>query len=176
MKNSIFIILIFLLIPTLANSQDKVELQYPGEGTIDINAGIGIGHNLTGSGGLPINVAVDYGINENISVGGYLGFLSSKQDFGAGTWKYSNIIIGGRGTYHHPLVGGIDTYAGAILGYNIVSAKWSGNQNNPVNASASGIIYNAFVGARYHFSDNLGAYGELGFGIAILQLGITYRL
>lgn len=176
MKKLIYLIFMFLLVPALASAQDKPELIYPGKGTIDINAGIGLAHNLSGSGGLPINLALDYGINDNVSVGGYLGFLSSEQTFAGGAWKYTNIIIGARGTYHHPLVDGIDTYGGAILGYNKVSAKWKGNTAAFGGASASGIVYNAFVGARYHFTDNLGAYGELGYGIAILQLGVTYRL
>lgn len=167
-KISLFVIILFG-VSTLAVAQ-----QYPGKGTIDINAGIGLGHSLSGTGGLPINIAVDYGINEEVSVGGYLGYLSSKENFGTGEWKYSNLIIGGRATYHKEFVEDIDTYGGFILGYNVASAEWNGP--GTVTSSVGGIVYQGFVGGRYHFTEQIGAYGELGFGIAIIQLGVTYRL
>lgn len=166
--NKLILFIIFLT-PSLLMAQT-----YPGEGTIDINGGIGIGHNLTGSGGVPINASLDYGINENISVGGYLGYLSSTSNYGYGKFTYSNFILGARGAYHHELVEDVDTYGGLMLGYNIASAKWSGTGS--ATASSGGLVYNVFVGGRYHFADNIGAFAELGFGVAILQLGVTYRL
>ncbi|MFA5670300.1 MAG: hypothetical protein WC967_13745 [Balneolaceae bacterium] len=164
----ITLLLSFIILPTI------VMAQYPGKGTIDINAGIGVGHNLSGTGGLPINLAVDYGYNENITVGGYLGYLGSTTKTAWGSWKYTNVVIGARGTYHHELAEDFDTYGGLILGYNAASAKWDGP--GAANASAGGIVYQGFVGGRYHFTDNIGAYAELGFGIAVLQFGLTYRM
>ena len=64
MKKISLLVFILFGLSTLTIAQ-----QYPGKGTIDINGGIGLGHSLSGSGGLPINVAVDYGINEEVSVG-----------------------------------------------------------------------------------------------------------
>ena len=169
MKKISLLMVVLFGVSSLAFAQ-----QYPGKGTIDINGGIGLGHNLSGSGGMPINLAVDYGINEEVSVGGYVGYLSSKENFGTGEWKYSNLIVGGRATYHKEFVEDIDTYGGIILGYNAATAEWNGPGN--ATASAGGIVYQGFVGARYHFTESLGAYGELGFGIAVLQLGLTFRL
>ncbi len=168
MKKITLLFLAMLIVPAIAMAQ------YPGKGTIDINAGIGLGHSFSGSGGIPINVAVDYGYNDDVSIGGYLGYLGNSEDFGTGTWKYSNLVIGARGTYHKQFVDDIDTYGGFILGYNVASAEWDGPGAN--SASVGGIIYQGFVGGRYHFTENLGAYGELGFGIAIIQFGVTYRL
>lgn len=47
MKKISYLLLMFILVPALAKAQE-----YPGKGTIDINAGIGLGHNLAGSGGI----------------------------------------------------------------------------------------------------------------------------
>jgi len=41
---------------------------------------------------------------------------------------------------------------------------------------SSGICYSAFVGARYHFNDKFAAYGEIGYGISALELGISFKL
>lgn len=167
MKKLVIVLLALFLVPTVA------QAQYGGKGSMDINAGIGLGSNLNGSG-IPVSVALDYGYNESISIGGYLGYASTKEDFGAGTWKYSNLIIGARGAYHHELTEKADTYGGIMLGYNIASAKWDGP--GTASASVGGLTYSAFVGARYSFTEKIGAFGELGYGIAFLQFGATIRL
>jgi hypothetical protein len=65
-------------------------------------------------------------------------------------------------------------YGGAMLGYNIVGVDYKGPGNATSDLSA--ITYTAFVGARYHFTSNIGAYGEVGYGVSLLTLGLTYRL
>ena len=49
---------------------------------------------------------------------------------------------------------------------------WTGRNN----ASSYGLVYQDFVGGCYHFTENIGAYAELGFGITTLQFGLTYRM
>lgn len=111
-------------------------------------------------------------------LGGYLGYASSKYkyvgyDYG---WKYSNIIIGPRGYLHYNLVEKLDTYVGAMLGYNVVSSKWYGSGSSIGSASGGGVIFSGFVGARYYFNDNVAAMVELGSGIAYLNLGVALKL
>ena len=36
--------------------------------------------------------------------------------------------------------------------------------------------YNVFIGARYFFTDKIGAFAELGYGISYTTLGATFRL
>lgn len=179
MKKICLILAAVLIIPAAAFAQDSEEVPptFRGSGALDINVGLGLGTTLTGTG-IPFNASLGYGINENISVGGYLGFAQTKEDInfgtGNGTWTYTNFIIGARGAYHYPLVENFDTYGGLMLGYNVASADWDG-PGNP-NASAGGVSYSAFVGGRYHFSNNLGAFAELGYGIAYLQFGLTIAM
>jgi hypothetical protein len=167
MKKILTIFAAVMIIPAVAFAQ------YGGPGSLDINAGIGLGSNLTGTG-LPVGLSVEYGLNEEISIGGYAGYASTKENFGSGEWKYTNFIIGARGSYHKELVDNINTYGGIMLGYNMADAEWSGPGN--AQASVGGFTYAGFVGARYHFSEKLGLFGEVGYGIAFLQTGLTIRM
>lgn len=71
----------------------------------------------------------------------------------------------------------MDTYAGAMLGYNIVSSKYYGDNEYSSSSKASGsaLTYSVFAGARYYFKDNLAVFAEVGYGIAALELGIAYK-
>jgi hypothetical protein len=159
-----------------------------------LNLGIGLGNALySGAGNKgtipPISASLEVVIKDDLfdgkgalGVGGYLGYSSYKWEYsGFGStygWKYSNIIIGPRGYLHYKLIEKLDTYAGALIGYNIVSAKETGNSIPGYNYSASsgGVIFSGFVGARYYFNDNLAGMVELGSGIAYLNLGVALKL
>lgn len=81
----------------------------------------------------PVSVSYEQGIMDDvldvgsIGVGGYIGYTSASWETnwlgGSYGWKYTNFILGVRGSFHYPLVDNIDTYAGVLLGYNVVSAK-----------------------------------------------------
>ncbi len=148
------------------------------------NVSIGLGSSIYGSGykiGIPpIGASFEYGIKDelfneksSLGVGGYLGFTTA-------TWgsyySYTNIIVGARGIVHYQLIDNIDTYAGILLGYNIASSKYSGIGASLGGTSAGGLIYAGFVGARYYFTPKLAAMAELGYGIAILNLGVSFKL
>jgi hypothetical protein len=172
----------------LANAQEVAK------GDKILNLGVGFGTALySGSGNTssvpPISGSLEVVIKDDlfegkgaIGVGGYLGYTAYKWKYsGAGYdygWKYTNVIIGPRGYLHYSLVEKLDTYAGVMLGYNIVSAKETGNSIPGYNYSASsgGVIFSGFVGARYFFNDKLAGLVELGSGIAYLNLGIALRI
>lgn len=126
-----------------------------------------------------------------LGIGGYIGYksLSSQTDYVFGPtrysydWKWNYLIIGVRGVWHYNEWHGndkLDTYGGVMLSYNSVSFK--DNTNYPSGSvaykynSASGIGFTGFLGTRYWFSDNFGAHAELGYGIAVLNLGVSYKL
>jgi hypothetical protein len=129
----------------------------------------------------PISASFEYGIMDgifekaSIGVGGYLGFASYKYEYSGWGWKYSNIIIAGRGTFHYPFVEKLDTYVGLLLGYDIVSSKEFGT---PVGSddTSSGLAYSGFVGARYYFKEKFGVMAELGYGITFINIGVAFKL
>ncbi len=152
------------------------------EGQSDLNLGVGfVTFGFNGDGALPISLSYEYGINDNISVGGFGGYVSSTEDFaGFGvdySWKYTYLIVGVRGSYHKELVDGFDTYAGILLGYNIASVTYEGDDSfkPAIEPSVGGVAYGIYAGGRYHFTDNVGAFLELGYGISAVNLGLALK-
>jgi len=154
-----------------------------------LNLGVGFGSALYSGSGYnssvpPISGSLEVVIKDDlfdgkgaVGVGGYLGYSAYKWKYsGDNGWKYSNIIIGPRGYLHYNLVENLDTYAGVMLGYNIVSSKWYGSGTSFGSASGGGVIFSGFIGARYYFNDKFAAFAELGSGIAYLNLGVAIRL
>lgn len=183
MKKNIFtLLLVFMCFAQLSQAQDKAF----DKGALDINAGIGLLPTFYGSyatsKGLPLNLAVDYGVHQNISVGGYLGYASAKYQYSNfWSWKYTYTIIGIRGAYHFAIKDPkIDLYAGLMLGYNIARYKdtSTGNTFGTSNsyAAGGGVTYSAFGGARYRFTPKFGAFAELGYGISLVQLGLNFKV
>ena len=177
----------FLLIGILYASAQVVE-----KGDKVLNLGVGFGTALYSGTGYnssvpPISGSLEVVIKDDlfdgkgaIGVGGYLGYAAYKwkysgYDYG---WKYSNIIIGPRGYLHYNLLDKLDTYAGLMLGYNIVSSSSYGSYSYGGNysASSSGVIFSGFLGARYFFNDKWAGMLELGSGISYLNLGVALKL
>lgn len=147
-----------------------------------INLGIGLGTTLYGTGynGTfpPVSLSYEHGIaNGRFGVGGYLAHTGAKWGDKDDYWKFSYTVIGARGAYHFYTTDKLDTYGGVILGYDIVSDKWHGSgEENTYHASAGGMVFSPFVGARYFFAQHIGGFAELGYGIAWLNLGLTFNL
>jgi hypothetical protein len=130
----------------------------------------------------PVSASFEIGIVDNIlekaviGVGGYMAYSSYKSDYGTGGWKYSNVVIGARGNFHYPLVDHLDTYAGVMLGYNIATDKAWGNYSGSLHSTSYGGIRTAeYVGARYYFSNNFAAMAEIGYGVTILNFGVSLK-
>jgi len=148
-----------------------------------IHAGIGFGlAGLYGSSSLPpITVGYEYGLENKISLGGMVGFAGSKETFFGGEWSYSYVIIGARGAYHFLENNDkVDAYGGVMLGYNIVSASSStvntGFGSFTASASGSYLLFGIYGGARYYFSPQFAVYGEVGYGVGFLNIGVAYKL
>lgn len=142
------------------------------------NFGLGIGSSLYSTGGIvpPLTASLEVGVVEDIlekgviGVGGYLGFSS----YGSSNYyKVTNFVIGPRGTFHYPFLDRLDTYAGLMIGYNIVSWNWEGVSG--VEASSSGLTSSFFIGGRYYFSESFAGMLELGSGFAYLNLGVALK-
>lgn len=156
-------------VPPISGSLEVVikDDLFDGKGALGVGGYLGYtAYKWTYSGS--VYGAMDFPIEKSANI-----IESSGVDYG---WKYSNIIIGPRGYLHYNLVENLDTYAGIMLGYNIVSSKWYGSGTSIGSASSGGVIFSGFLGARYFFSDKFAAFAELGSGIAYLNLGVAIRL
>lgn len=151
------------------------------EGDNLLNVGIGLGSTFTtGDNTLPpLSASFEHGFTDKISAGGFIGYAGSQEEIFIYTFKYSYLIIGARGSYHFYNTDKIDAYGGAMLGYNVANAKveisGAGGGIAPQASEVGGLAYGVHVGGRYYFNDQIGAFGELGYGIAILNVGLTAK-
>ncbi len=67
-----------------------------------------------------------------------------------------------------------------MLAYRAASFKDETNYPNGVGSFSagtySGVSLTGLIGARYYFTDKIGAYLEAGFGVSVLQLGLAVKL
>lgn len=158
-----------------------------GVGSTALNLGVGFG--LGYGYGLfndiratpALSIAVDRGITDNvgpgvISVGGLAGYKS--YSWGSGGYKASwkNFIVAARGAYHYNVFQNpkVDTYAGLSLGVRVESYSTNYDAYSGSYGGAS-LMSGIFLGGRYMFTDNIGAFGELGYDMSLLKVGLTAR-
>lgn len=173
MKKSIYLSVIMLCFSALVYGQEFEK------GTNVLTAQVGIGSSFGTAGsseGLGLSVNYEIGLFEVgedvISLGGYLG----RKTFNFGgilDGKLSYTIIGVRGAYHFNSlnVDNLDLYGGAMVSFNNVST--SGNLGGGTFGSALG--FTIFGGGRYYFTDNIAASLELGYGVAFVNIGASFR-
>lgn len=156
-----------------------------------LNIGIGLGSTLYGTGYStsfpPLSASFEYGLKEGVGpgvvgIGGLLGYTSSKADFNGIGYSYglktSYTVIGVRGTYHLvDIADKLDLYGGLMLGYSIVNVTETGTYSSLYGYSraSSGANFSLFAGARYYLTDKFAVMGELGFGFAILNVGVALK-
>jgi len=162
-----------------------VQAQPFQKGTTSVNAGLGLGTALGGLGKVrpAISVSADHGVwqvggRDVVSLGGYVGNTGYKYSYEDYTAKWNYNIIGARGAYHYngfEKLSDLDVYGGIMLGYNIV--KYSSNDSEEYwgGSYGSGLGFSGFVGGRWFFGDKFGAYAELGYGVSVLNVGVTVK-
>lgn len=144
-----------------------------------LNLGIGVGGFY--GGGLPIGGSFEYGVTDQISVGAQADFYtwSYNYGFGAGKYRYTFIPIALRGSYHvNELLNlnndQIDLYGGLQLGYYISSTNTDfGAGFN--NLYGNRVLFGVHLGGKYYFKPNIGAFAEVGYGVAGLKLGVAFK-
>lgn len=179
MNKNIFLFLVTILFAFSAKAQNTTFT----EGDKVLNLGIGVGSTLyTGSlygSSIPaLSASLEFNVvdelfdeNSSIGVGGYLGYAGYNYKGAGSDFGFSNFILGGRGALHYQFIEQLDTYAGLMLGYRIVSYN-----SNQFNLPGSGGFISAFyIGGRYYFTDNIAAMLELGYGIAYLNIGVAIK-
>ena len=85
---------------------------------------------------------------------------------GGDKWKYTDLITTLRGAFHHPVLSNFDAYGDLSLGLRHLSTSFSGPSGSTYNSlggesSANEAAVNLFVGGRYYFTPNIGAFAEL---------------
>ena len=167
------------------------------KGDIDLSAGLGLLPTFAADDGQsiipPLSLRLDYRPAENFSIGAYAAFSSTKtkyQDIPTGDlaqWQNNFFILGLRGAAHSTRFENWDVYGGFMAGYNIAAVD-----QNVISEEGNGIKYedgplfsgparnkftfSGFLGAAYFPKQNLGIFGELGYGNSILNFGLSYKI
>lgn len=162
---------------------------HKGSNTLGLGVGFGMSYSYYGSVKQSPALALifDHGIKDglgpgNLGIGGIIGYKSAKYEYSFGdyTAKWTNIIVAVRATYHLTLLADkmpkFDPYGGVMAGVRILNWSDTYYDANPLlNTYNYGSAYAAtglFVGAKYNFSSNFGAFAELGYDVAFLKLGL----
>ncbi len=139
---------------------------------------IGIGLNSYYNGGSPLGASFEYGITDDISVGANIDYLSTKYN----GYKFNAFYFGVRANYHFNELleinnDQVDLYGGLSLGYR--SFSWTDHfyESSLGKGYGSGTYLGLIVGGKYYFSDNIGAFLELGAGGASnARIGVAFKL
>lgn len=127
----------------------------------------------------PVHASLEVGVTDKIGVGGLVGYTSSKWETagwgGTYSWNFSYLIIGARGNYHFYQDEKFDAYGGAMLGYNIASAKFT-SDNSALSTyvtepKVGGVAFGVYAGGRYFFKDNSALFAEIGYNIGWINVG-----
>lgn len=178
---AVAILLVAAVVSPLASSQTMFH-----EKDMLISGGIGIGgYGFYGSATIPFYGMFEMGVSPKISVGAMIGYTGSTEENSFVKASYSYIPIAIRGSYHF-LEGqkNLDAYAGAGLGYSIVSSSVTYTDPDlnrfgfgSFSASGSYMFVDLHGGGRYFFSPNFAAMAELGYSaIGYVRVGVTYKL
>ncbi|WP_454961764.1 outer membrane beta-barrel protein [Capnocytophaga leadbetteri] len=173
------------LLLTVATTSAQATLE---KGALQLNAKLGF------SGwGVPITVGADYGIADDITIGGELSYRSYKttgityvtEQVGifrmevprSTDYRHSIFGILANGNYHFnrlfKLPSQVGVYAGLSLGYFIASSP-----SGYTGSSYSQFGYSVQTGARYFFNDKFGVNVEIAGGLVggEFKAGVTYKL
>lgn len=148
------------------------------KGTSALNLGVGIG----GFDGPSLSASFERGffpIGDGfgvIGIGALAGFRTYTNEFVFGTdYRYNVLAFGPRGTFHFTVipVEKLDVYAAVQFLFHRVSVKFDGQTIS--DASDSSLSSNFVAGARYYFAEKMSAFGEIGYGLSYLTVGISFK-
>lgn len=178
MKNffKLLCVIVIVFSANLASAQARYD-----KGDFLLNAGFGLGYYY--AGGVPLLLSGEWAVNDVITVGPYLGYTSYTYKWGFFgnnyRYKYTFLDLGVKGSYHFSELFEIrnekvDVYGGLFLGFLVSSYSGDdfGDYNDPYNG---GVRLGLHIGTRYFFSQNVAGYAELGYGIAPLSLGVSFK-
>ena len=161
MKNLLIFLSIFLVSFSSLKAQDSEQ---------KINIFLGIGGSIQGA---KIKTPAFYGsyeyfISDNLSIGALAGYSTlsvTNINFSQGGTEEdntSNIVFGGLANYYLLRNDDFETYFGLSLGYG--------------SGLTASLFYEFHGGARYQINESISINSELGFGLSLLKVGVSFDL
>lgn len=185
----------FLLTAVLAFSFfNAATAQSSQKGDLTIQAGIGLLPTYFQDAGttkvLPVNAAVTYKFLDVLSLGAFAGYSSYdskvQETFDGSTFQTTteSILGGARIAAHAKGMEKFDVYGGFQVGYSkptVTTTVLQATEANPGDIGPRAkvreeFVYSGFVGATGYITENLGIYGEIGYGISLFNIGATLKI
>jgi hypothetical protein len=158
------------------------------------NKGLGYSYSSSPAISLSYEQALDKKVGPGyLGLGGYFGFRHARLRYDdyiyEGTkyyyshnWNY--YMLAARAAYHLDILNKKkgELYFGGLLGIRIQTYNYKTNSPDPYGhdyALQGGSFYPAyslFVGGRYYLTEKLALFGEFGYGISYLTLGLTFKI
>ncbi len=177
-----------LMLALSANAQKKTGARPAfdaGDNAIGIAAGFGPAHtySLANSYSPAFIINYEHGIVPNLgpgtlAIGGELGWQTSRYnyDYGGYRARWTTFTFAVRGIYHLTILkdknNKFDPYGGLAAGAYFVSYD---NDAPGAEHYGSAPFVAPFVGAKYNFTPNFGAWSELGWDIAAFKIGLNFN-
>lgn len=189
MKNVQFTIVLICLSVATVFSQSNSK--------INISAGVGFEPTTymddASVNTLPMNVKVSYQLTPMFSLGAFGGFSSTTSkptiinDGLAIQTTSKKTFLGLRGELKKGLGEMFEVYGGAAVGYmsndlaeNTTTGRaYLRDPNAPTtvdpNQGKGSLLYTGFVGTNFYPTKHIGLFAELGYGVSLLNGGVTFR-
>ncbi len=190
-------ILIIICVITFSSSTfaQNSTASWGGKGTAVVNAGYGFGNSwkklfkqsgtkLSVTG--PVGIGFEYGVSQKIGVGLQAGYskLTATAPRNSSSYTSTETLTSfqafARANYHFGKSDKFDPYVG--LGLGIGSFKYNYKDNDPtadpsvIFAVPASFGITGALGARYYFTNQIGAYAEVGLlAGSIAQVGLVAK-
>lgn len=130
----------------------------------------------------PIQLRYEYAVTGNVGIGGMLGYAASDVSITDNTdpdningFKYTFILLGARGAFHPSTKSPkFDPYVVGFAGLNITTTKPYG-PSNPLETQKKIFAWSIHAGANYFFLEKIGAFLEVGYGVSVVNAGLTFK-
>jgi hypothetical protein len=132
-----------------------------------------------------------------LGIGGYLGYQHASYRYDWNDYYFNNkfnnyyykhswtyFLLAARAAYHLDVLNWTkgEVYFGALVGLRIQTYRFETDNPDPawnnykLNEGSIYPTWSLFAGGRYYFTDKIGGFMELGYGISYLTLGVTIKL
>ncbi len=178
-----------------ALTAQKTELA---AGDWQFSTGVGLVPTYVADGGHtivpPFTARLDYHLTDKITVGAFASYSKSQSNrierLNGTTNIYTSTyrMAGLRVAANTNRLKNWNIYGGLSLGYSMPQVATETFFTDPDNdrddmptaifgtPATNQVVYSAYLGATRYLNDKIGIYGEIGYGVSLLNVGITFRL
>ena len=161
-----------------------------GDNLLNVGLGLGATGGFYGSLGFGVSLlgSYEFGFHRYISVGPYVGFASYNYDyFGYSNSSVTSLAFGAKGSLHViPFIAEVfdaswnpekvDLYVAVYTGVRIRNNRYE-TVGGDFNDSDVDLSFGTVPGIRYMFKENIGVFGELGYGpLSVFTVGVNFEL